>query len=154
MPPAKRPRLPQAPLPPGLPPKAELLDVHDMFTRFNELYFDNALDGVFVTYSRKMTLCAGTCTYMGASGGCRIALSEPILSRRPPNDTVDTSSMVSRTVMDLTVTVRSSLLKPPESTPQQARISQCTTRSVTRSMHLEDTGGRATGLVAVMLSEP
>jgi SprT-like family len=90
MPPAKRPRLPQAPLPPGLPPKAELLDVHDMFTRFNELYFDNALDGVFVTYSRKMTLCAGTCTYMGASGGCRIALSEPILSRRPPNDTVDT----------------------------------------------------------------
>lgn len=33
-----------------------------------------------------MTLCAGTCTYKGRAGGCRIALSEPLLKLRPASD--------------------------------------------------------------------
>lgn len=82
--------LPPAPPPEKLQSKHERENIHDMFAMFNAVYFDNSLEGVFVEYSVRMTLCAGTCTFLGTSGGCRIALSEPILTRRPLADTQDT----------------------------------------------------------------
>jgi endogenous inhibitor of DNA gyrase (YacG/DUF329 family) len=83
-------RLPPAPKPQALSKPGKPLNIHELFSVFNTMYFHNSLQGVFVVYSSKMTLCAGTCTYLGAAGGCRIALSEPLLTRRPPADTHDT----------------------------------------------------------------
>lgn len=83
-------RLPVAPLPHGLQKKAGKLDIHAMFELFNAQYFANSLNGVYVEYSKKMTRCAGTCTFFGPRGGCRIGLSEPLLSLRSPEDTVST----------------------------------------------------------------
>lgn len=82
--------LPAAPLPAGVQKQAGRLDIHSMFQEFNAQYFDKSLHGVYVEYSKKMTRCAGTCTFLGPHGGCRIALSEPLLSLRPPEDTVAT----------------------------------------------------------------
>lgn len=51
---------------------------------FRSLYFKNALTNraVFVEWSKRMTLCAGLCSYKGSSAECRIALSEPLLKFR------------------------------------------------------------------------
>lgn len=88
MPPAAR--LPAAPVPHGLQKKGEKLDIHGLFESFNAQYFSSELAGVFVEYSKRMTMCAGTCTFHGRSGGCRIALSEPLLLLRSAEDTVAT----------------------------------------------------------------
>lgn len=63
-----------------------LPDVHALFAYYNEKYFDSQLNNVYVEFSTRMTLCAGTCTYKGPIGGCRIALSEPLLKFRTSND--------------------------------------------------------------------
>lgn len=83
-------RLPTAPPPAQLQAKKRKENIHDLFVMYNALYFDNSLEGVYVEYSSKMTLCAGICSFLGTSSGCRIALSEPILTRRPLADTQDT----------------------------------------------------------------
>jgi SprT-like family len=83
-------RLPAAPVPLCVQQKAGKLDIHAMFEAFNAQFFDNSLNGVYVEYSKKMTRCAGTCTFLGPHGGCRIGLSEPLLSLRPPEDTIST----------------------------------------------------------------
>lgn len=83
-------RLPAAPLPKGVQKQAGKLDIHGMFQAYNAQYFGNSLSSVYVEYSKKMTRCAGTCTFLGPHGGCRIGLSEPLLSLRPPEDTVAT----------------------------------------------------------------
>lgn len=83
-------RLPVAPVPHGLQKKGEKLDIHYLFESFNAQYFSSELVGVFVEYSKRMTMCAGTCTFHGRSGGCRIALSEPLLLLRSAEDTVAT----------------------------------------------------------------
>lgn len=61
-------------------------DVHALFAFYNKKYFSSQLKNVYVEFSTRMTLCAGTCTYRGAAGGCRIALSEPLLKFRPSSD--------------------------------------------------------------------
>lgn len=63
-----------------------LPDIHDLFAYYNKKYFDSQLSNVYVEFSSRMTLCAGTCTYRGSIGGCRIALSEPLLKFRPSAD--------------------------------------------------------------------
>lgn len=83
-------RLPAAPVPHGLQKKGEKLDIHGLFSSFNAQYFSASLQGVFVEYSTRMTSCAGTCTFHGPAGGCRIALSAPLLLMRPAEDTVAT----------------------------------------------------------------
>lgn len=62
------------------------LDIHDLFTQYNRKHFNNAIQNTYVEYSTRMTLCAGTCTFKGPLGGCRIALSEPLLKFRPRAD--------------------------------------------------------------------
>lgn len=67
-------------------------DSHQMFLYFDSLYFKNALTerAVFVEWSKKMTLCAGLCSYRGGSAECRIALSEPLLKFRSPKEVKET----------------------------------------------------------------
>eukprot|EP00171_Calliarthron_tuberculosum_P012843 IDg12843t1 len=62
----------------------------ELFRKFNKQYFWSALQGVFVEFSKRMTSCAGTCTFRGKLGGCRIALSEPLLKYRPRSDLLST----------------------------------------------------------------
>lgn len=59
-------------------------DVHSLFQAYNRKHFANRITHTYVEYSRRMTLCAGTCTFQ--STGCRIALSEPLLKLRPISD--------------------------------------------------------------------
>lgn len=66
------------------------VDIHDLFNKFNYDHFDGKITATFVEYSSRMTLCAGTCTFKGAAGGCRIALSEPLLKFRPRSDLIST----------------------------------------------------------------
>lgn len=77
-------------LPPPPPRKPDVTgpnpDVHALFSHYNEKHFSSKLTNVYVEFSTRMTLCAGTCTYRGPVGGCRIALSEPLLKLRPSSD--------------------------------------------------------------------
>ncbi len=66
------------------------VSIVDLFRRFNKQYFWGSLHGVFVEFSTRMTSCAGTCTFRGKLGGCRIALSEPLLKFRPRSDLLST----------------------------------------------------------------
>eukprot|EP00178_Gracilaria_changii_P010304 TRINITY_DN299_c0_g1_i15.p1 TRINITY_DN299_c0_g1~~TRINITY_DN299_c0_g1_i15.p1 ORF type:complete len:664 (+),score=60.97 TRINITY_DN299_c0_g1_i15:2691-4682(+) len=59
-------------------------DVHALFQEYNRRHFGNKITHTYVEYSRRMTSCAGTCTFMRT--GCRIALSEPLLKLRPVSD--------------------------------------------------------------------
>lgn len=64
--------------------------VVELFRKYNHQYFWSKLQGVFVEFSNRMTSCAGTCTFRGKLGGCRIALSEPLLKFRPRSDLLST----------------------------------------------------------------
>lgn len=66
------------------------VNIHDLFNKFNHDQFDGRITATFVEYSSRMTLCAGTCTFKGPLGGCRIALSEPLLKFRPRSDLIST----------------------------------------------------------------
>ncbi|CAN8076189.1 unnamed protein product [Agarophyton chilense] len=59
-------------------------DVHALFQEYNRKHFENQITHTYVEYSRRMTSCAGTCTFTRT--GCRIALSEPLLKLRPVSD--------------------------------------------------------------------
>ncbi|NXH17152.1 SPRTN protein, partial [Bucco capensis] len=65
-------------------------DVHGLFVHFNETLFWGRLKAVEVSWSTRMTLCAGVCRYEGKGGMCSIRLSEPLLKLRPRKDLVET----------------------------------------------------------------
>ncbi|NXE04528.1 SPRTN protein, partial [Lophotis ruficrista] len=65
-------------------------DVHGLFVQFNETLFWGLLAAVEVSWSSRMTLCAGVCKYEGRGGMCSIRLSEPLLKLRPRKDLVET----------------------------------------------------------------
>lgn len=65
-------------------------DIHVLFVAFNERFFWNKLLTVCVSWSKRMTSCAGICSYQGRGGMCSITLSEPLLKLRPRKDLVET----------------------------------------------------------------
>ncbi|XP_072398724.1 uncharacterized protein mh [Diabrotica undecimpunctata] len=65
-------------------------DIHTLFIAFNERFFWNQLGSVTVSWSKRMTTCAGICSYQGRGGLCTITLSEPLLKLRPRKDLVET----------------------------------------------------------------
>ena len=73
-------------------PQWEVLDptpnVHELFMQFNGLFFDDKLSLATVSWSPRMTLCAGVCSYDGQA--CSIRLSVPLLKLRPRSDLVQT----------------------------------------------------------------
>ncbi|KAF5280717.1 hypothetical protein FQR65_LT15008 [Abscondita terminalis] len=75
-------------------PSWEVIDptpnIHVLFMAFNEKYFWNKLLAVCVSWSKRMTSCAGICSYQGRAGLCHITLSEPLLKLRPRKDLVET----------------------------------------------------------------
>lgn len=71
------------------------VDIHKLFGFYNVLYFRNLLlSQVEVSWSPRLTLCAGTCELSKDDDGnyrrIRIKLSEPLLKFRPREDTIDT----------------------------------------------------------------
>ncbi|XP_036292221.1 DNA-dependent metalloprotease SPRTN isoform X2 [Pipistrellus kuhlii] len=65
-------------------------DLQALFVQFNDRFFWGQLEAVEVKWSKRMTLCAGVCTYEGKGGMCSIRLSEPLLKLRPRKDLVET----------------------------------------------------------------
>ncbi|KAH8741914.1 hypothetical protein FG386_003041 [Cryptosporidium ryanae] len=59
----------------------EFPDIHDVLLQYNDLYFYGSLGSVVIKWSKRMTLCAGRCTYE-PGGRCVVSLSEPILKYR------------------------------------------------------------------------
>ncbi|KAL3660265.1 hypothetical protein V7S43_014794 [Phytophthora oleae] len=54
------------------------------------MFFEGRLAGCEVKWSKRMTLCAGLCSFQPGSGFCSIRLSEPLLKLRPRSDMVNT----------------------------------------------------------------
>ncbi|KAL4130444.1 hypothetical protein PRIC2_006441 [Phytophthora ramorum] len=77
-----------------LAPENEYLDpnpdLHALFLEYNGMFFEGRLAGCEVKWSRRMTLCAGLCSFHPRSGFCSIRLSEPLLKLRPRSDMVNT----------------------------------------------------------------
>ncbi|CEG47873.1 Uncharacterized conserved protein [Plasmopara halstedii] len=77
-----------------LAPEYEYLDpnpdLHSLFQEYNCLFFEGRLAGCEVKWSKRMTLCAGLCSFQRLSGFCSIRLSEPLLKLRPRSDMVNT----------------------------------------------------------------
>uniref|UniRef100_A0AAV1VDF8 SprT-like domain-containing protein n=1 Tax=Peronospora matthiolae TaxID=2874970 RepID=A0AAV1VDF8_9STRA len=65
-------------------------DLHSLFLEYNRMFFEGRLSGCEVKWSKRMTLCAGLCTFQPRSGFCSIRLSEPLLKLRPRSDLVNT----------------------------------------------------------------
>ncbi|XP_036210747.1 sprT-like domain-containing protein Spartan isoform X1 [Myotis myotis] len=65
-------------------------DLQALFVQFNDQFFWGQLEAVEVKWSKRMTLCAGICSYEGRGGMCSIRLSEPLLKLRPRKDLVET----------------------------------------------------------------
>ncbi|AFZ81395.1 hypothetical protein BEWA_008050 [Theileria equi strain WA] len=59
----------------------EEFNLHEYFSYFNNLCFDGFLDVVCVSWSKKLTLSAGICSYE-KEGYCNIRLSESLLRYR------------------------------------------------------------------------
>jgi len=66
------------------------VDIVALFRLFNQSLFWGRLDSVYVEWSPRMKLIAGSCSYHSAGGQCRIGLSQPLLQYRPVNDVVET----------------------------------------------------------------
>ncbi|XP_047736096.1 DNA-dependent metalloprotease SPRTN isoform X2 [Hyalella azteca] len=65
-------------------------DVHALFCTYNDQFFWGQLHTVSVSWSPRMTVCAGVCSYEGRGGLCSIRLSVPLLKLRPRSDLVET----------------------------------------------------------------
>jgi len=65
-------------------------DAHQLFQFYNDTYFQSTLSGCEVRWSKRMTLCAGVCSYEGRGGLCSIRLSEALLKYRPVSDMINT----------------------------------------------------------------
>ena len=66
-----------------------ILDVHELFVKYNDLYFHGLLAAVTVEWSAKMTLCAGLCSWR-RNGDCRIKLSSKLLQFRSNKELKET----------------------------------------------------------------
>lgn len=71
------------------------VDIHQLFRLYNTLYFrDVLLPRVEVSWSPRLTLCAGICELLKDDQGkyrrIRLKLSEPLLKFRPREDTINT----------------------------------------------------------------
>jgi hypothetical protein len=71
------------------------VDIHQLFSLYNTLYFRSLLlPRVEVSWSARLTLCAGICELVKDDEGkyrrIRLKLSEPLLKYRPRSDTVNT----------------------------------------------------------------
>ena len=64
-------------------------DVHDLFQYYNNYFFSGLLEKCSVRWTKRMTLCAGTCKYEGF-GSSTISLSEPLLKFRTSNELKET----------------------------------------------------------------
>ncbi|VDO12408.1 unnamed protein product [Rodentolepis nana] len=65
-------------------------DIRQLFIDFDTQFFGGKLKSVEIRWSKRMTLCAGVCSYEGIGGLCSIRLSEPLLKLRPRRDLVET----------------------------------------------------------------
>ncbi|KAF2353488.1 SprT-like [Trinorchestia longiramus] len=65
-------------------------DVHALFCTYNDQFFWGKLLSVSVSWSPRMTLCAGVCSYERRGGLCSIRLSVPLLKLRPRSDLIET----------------------------------------------------------------
>ncbi|KAL1454649.1 hypothetical protein WDU94_010863 [Cyamophila willieti] len=72
-------------------------DVYGLFVSFGKRFFQDRLGSVEVKWSKRMTSCAGMCTFKGRRdmfgrgiGEVTISLSEPLLKLRPRSDLVNT----------------------------------------------------------------
>ncbi|XP_046433498.1 DNA-dependent metalloprotease dvc-1 isoform X1 [Neodiprion fabricii] len=72
----------------------ELIDptpnIYTLFVQFNTRYFWNKLLPVEVKWSKRMTTCAGVCSFHPRNKQCIITLSAPLLKLRPRKDLVET----------------------------------------------------------------
>jgi hypothetical protein len=66
-----------------------VLDMHELFVKYNEQYFEGRLGAVTVEWSPRMTLCAGLCSW-NRSGECRIKLSSKLLQYRSNKELKET----------------------------------------------------------------
>lgn len=71
------------------------VDIHQLFRLYDTLYFRDALlPRVEVSWSLRLTLCAGICELLKDENGkyrrIRLKLSEPLLKFRPQEDTINT----------------------------------------------------------------
>ena len=66
-----------------------VLDVYELFRFYNPFFFYGKLDACFVRWSKRMTLCAGTCQY-NSPGTCTITLSESLLQFRTNDEIKET----------------------------------------------------------------
>ncbi|KAF2461012.1 SprT-like family-domain-containing protein [Lineolata rhizophorae] len=73
------------------------VDVHELFRLYDILYFRKLFkDSVEVSWSPRLTLCAGICELLpedkskNRGRSIRLKLSEPLLQFRPPSDVVNT----------------------------------------------------------------
>lgn len=74
-----------------------IVDIHDLFSLYNALYFRSLLlPRVEVSWSSRLTLCAGICELVRDPNNgnkytrVRLKLSEPLLRYRPRSDVLDT----------------------------------------------------------------
>eukprot|EP00727_Mastigamoeba_balamuthi_P012797 m51a1_g814 putative zinc finger rad18 domain-containing protein c1orf124 homolog (261) ;mRNA; r:685964-686895 len=67
-------------------------DVHALMAYYDQALFGGAVmgGGAELSWSTRMTLCAGTCAYHPRSRACVIRLSEALLKFRPASDTRNT----------------------------------------------------------------
>jgi len=65
-------------------------DIYALFVAFNRDFFYTTLGGAEVKWSKRMTSCAGTCSFSPRGRSCVITLSEPLLKLRPRKDLVET----------------------------------------------------------------
>ncbi|XP_012215405.1 DNA-dependent metalloprotease dvc-1 [Linepithema humile] len=72
----------------------ELIDptpnIYKLFVQFNATFFWNVLSPVEVKWSKRMTSCAGICSFHRRNKHCIISLSAPLLILRPRKDLVET----------------------------------------------------------------
>ena len=66
----------------------EFPDVYDLFQTYNVQFFEDKLGAVQLTWSKRMTLCAGICEKK--QGLITIKLSEPLLKYRTASDVKET----------------------------------------------------------------
>ena len=65
-------------------------DVRALMLEYNRRLFEGKLEGIAVSWSKRMKLCAGTCNYQREAGFCEIRMSEPLLKFRPRSDLIST----------------------------------------------------------------
>ena len=67
---------------------AEFPNVYDLLLVYDSSFFEGRLGSVELKWSKRMTLCAGVCSYK--EGLVSIRLSEPLLKLRPVKDLKET----------------------------------------------------------------